>query len=49
MKNMLFNKNNNRKDESLKNPEKANDDYSELLDKLAKSEPIFNDSDDEDR
>jgi hypothetical protein len=39
---MFFNKN-NRKEESVQNPEAMNDNYGMLLDKLAKSEPIFTD------
>jgi len=39
---MLFNKN-NRKEESVQNPEVLNDNYGMLLDKLAKAEPIFTD------
>jgi hypothetical protein len=46
VKNMLFNKN-NRKEESVENPEVMNDNYGILLDQLAKNGPIFNDDLDE--
>ena len=46
VKNMLFNKN-NRKEESVENPEVMNDNYGILLDQLAKNGPIFNDDFDE--
>jgi hypothetical protein len=39
----MFNNKNSRKDESLQNPEVLKDNYGALLDKLAKSEPIFTD------
>jgi hypothetical protein len=42
VKNMFFNKN-NRKEESVENPEVMNDNYGILLDQLAKNGPIFND------
>jgi hypothetical protein len=45
---IMFNKN-NRKEESMQNVEETNDNYGLLLDKLAKSEPIFNDDQSEDQ
>ena len=43
---MFFNKN-NRKEESVENPEVMNDNYGMLLDQLAKNGPIFNDDADD--
>jgi hypothetical protein len=45
---IMFNKN-NRKEESMQNAEQINDNYGLLLDKLAKSEPIFNDDQGDDQ
>ena len=39
----MFFKKNNRKEESVENPEVMNDNYGILLDQLAKNSPIFND------
>ena len=43
---MFFNKN-NRKEESVENPEVMNDNYGILLDQLAKNGPIFSDDTDD--
>jgi len=43
---MFFNKN-NRKEESVENPEVMNDNYGILLDQLAKNGPIFSDEADD--